>query len=111
MKIDKSIFTLSILRSHKEKGFFQMSIYMVLTTVKNMYLLISHWRESSVLLLFTLQQYLFTTVCTQSEIYVWRSAGFIWKSLVISGYFRNTNRTLIFWAGYIRISHTMYGTI
>ena len=33
---------------------------------------------------------------SQSEMYVWRSAGYIWKSLVIFDYLWNAIRTVLF---------------
>ena len=47
----------------------------------------------------------------QSEMYVWRSAGYIRKSLVIFGYLWNAIRTVLFRVGYSRASLTMYDNI
>ena len=48
---------------------------------------------------------------SQSEMYVWRSAGYIRKSLFIFGYLWNAIRIVLFWVGYSRASLTMYDNI
>ena len=48
---------------------------------------------------------------TQLEMYVWRRAGYISKSLVIFSYLWNAIRTVLFLVGYSRVSLTMYDNI
>ena len=52
-----------------------------------------------------------STADTKSEMYVWRIAGYIRKSLFIFGYLWNAIRTVLFWVGYSRASLTMYDNI
>ena len=51
------------------------------------------------------------TRTAQSEMYAWRSAGYIRKSLFIFGYLWNAIRAGIFSVGYSRVSLTMYNNI
>ena len=55
--------------------------------------------------------FLNTMPTIQSEMYVWRSAGYIRKSLFKIFNLWNANRTLCFWVGYSPVSKTMYGNI
>ena len=48
---------------------------------------------------------------SQSKMYVWRSAGYIRKSLFIFGYIWNAIRTVLFLVGYSRASLTIYDNI